>query len=92
MMGAAVVLLTILLCICVVVILLKQKNIDSAEEQLRRINVTHTNGRVQLTSPDRGTGAALYPNQCSFGCETGGRCGLSEKGTPAQGANCKYFT
>ena len=54
MMGAAVVILTVLLCICVVALLLKQKNIDSAEEQLRRINVTHTNGRVQLTSPDRG--------------------------------------
>ncbi len=54
MLGAAVVILTVLLCLCVVTLLLKQKNIDSAEEQLRRINVTHTNGRVQLTSPDRG--------------------------------------
>lgn len=54
MMGVAVVILVVLLCICVVLLLLKQKNIDSAEAQLRRINVTHTSGRVQLTSPDRG--------------------------------------
>jgi len=54
MMGAVVVVLAVLLCICVVLLLLKQKNIDSAQEQLHQINVTHTNGRVQLTSPDRG--------------------------------------